>query len=197
MGRSSRLLAHGPSAPTLIEAAGNPQADWRLPAASFLCGSAGKPQAKIGLGTDGDPSIASHDSGVMTNTVLATEASDAAHPAIRVMVGAFQPHGRSYAALWREDDDRVRAGKLELGARSLTLEDGKARSRLSLSSFAYRDLVRIEPTHDPRERIKDQPTVILERRGGRTIALAVIEPRVSVHEIAQHLAEALSVTAAA
>jgi hypothetical protein len=133
----------------------------------------------------------------MKNTVLATEVSDAAHPAIRVTVGALQPHSRSYAALWREDDDRVRAGKLELGARSLTLEDGKARSRLSLSSFAYRDLVRIEPTYDPRERIKDQPTLILERRGGRTIALAVIEPRVSVHEIAQHLAEALSVTAAA
>jgi len=84
-----------------------------------------------------------------------------------------------------------------LGPRSLNLENGKARSRLSLSSFAYRDLVRIEATHDPRERIKDQPTLILERRGGRTIGLAVIEPRVSVHEIAQLLADALSATAAA
>jgi hypothetical protein len=133
----------------------------------------------------------------MTNTVLAAEASDAAHPAIRVMVGALQPFSRSYAVLWREDAGPVRAGRLELGPRSLTLESGKARSRLSLSSFVYRDLVRIESTHDPRERIKDQPTLILQRRGGRTIALAVIEPRVSVHEIAQFLAGALPVTAAA
>jgi len=135
--------------------------------------------------------------GVMTNTVRATEASDAAHPAIRVMVGALQPLSRSYAVLWREDAGPVRAGRLALGPRSLTLESGKARSRLSLSSFVYRDLVRIESTHDPRERIKDQPTLILQRRGGRTIALAVIEPRVSVHEIAHFLAGALPVTAAA
>jgi hypothetical protein len=135
---------------------------------------------------------------IMKNTGFAAEASGAAHPAIREpRAAALPPHRRSYAVLWREDDGPVRAGKLELGAHSLTLEDGKARRRLSLSSFAYRDLIRIEATRSPRERIKDQPTLILERRGGRAIALAVIEPRVSAHEIAQLLADALSVTAAA
>jgi hypothetical protein len=134
----------------------------------------------------------------MKSAVFVTEASEAARPAIPEPTGATpQPSRRSFAALWREDGGPVRAGRLELGPRSLTLESGKARSRLSLSSFVYRDLVRIESTHDPRERIKDQPTLILQRRGGRTIALAVIEPRVSVHEIAQLLADALSVTAAA
>ena len=131
----------------------------------------------------------------MKNGANATDQSKAPRRIIRDPRAAA--HARSYAVLWREDAGPVRAGRLELGPRSLTLESGKARSRLSLSSFVYRDLVRIESTHDPRERIKDQPTLILQRRGGRTIALAVIEPRVSVHEIAQFLAGALPVTAAA
>src|SRR6266508_611884 len=134
---------------------------------------------------------------IMQRTLIATDRSEAAERAVRDATAAAQSHGRTYAVLWRDDGGPVRAGKLDLGARSLTLENGKARSRLSLSSFVYRDLVRIEATHDPRERIKDQPTLILQRRGGRTIALAVIEPRVSVHEIAQFLAGALPVTAAA
>jgi hypothetical protein len=134
---------------------------------------------------------------VMQRTVIATDRSEAAERAVRdATAAATQPRRRTYAVLWSEDGGPIRAGKLELGARSLSLENGKARSRLSLSSFVYRDLVRIEATHDPRERIKDQPSLILERRGGRTIALAVIEPRVSVHEIAQLLADALSATAA-
>jgi hypothetical protein len=135
---------------------------------------------------------------IMQETVIATDPSEASHRGVRdAAAAAPQPHGRSYAVLWREDGGPVRAGKLELGPRSLNLENGKARSRLSLSSFVYRDLVRIETTHDPRGRIKGQPTLILERRGGRTIALAVIEFRVSVHEIAQLLEDALPVTAAA
>lgn len=113
------------------------------------------------------------------------------------MAAAVQPRACSYAVLWREDGCSIRAGKLELGARSLSLEDGKARSRLSLRSLLYRDLARIQTTHDPRERIKEQPTIILERRGEATIALAAIEPRVSIHEIVQVLADALSATAAA
>jgi hypothetical protein len=134
---------------------------------------------------------------IMQHTLIATDRSEAAAHAVRDATAAAQPRARSYAVLWCEDGGPVRAGKLELGPRSLNLENGKARSRLSLSSFVYGDLVRIEATHDPRKRIKDQPTLILERRGGRAIALAVIEPRVSVHEIAQLLADALTASAAA
>ena len=122
---------------------------------------------------------------------VVTDHPEAALEAVR------SPLERCYAVLWREDSGPVRAGKLTLGPRSLNLESGKARRRLSLSSFAYRDLVRIETTHDPRRRIKDQPTLVLHRQRGKTIALAVIEPRVSVHEIGQFLAGALPVTAAA
>lgn len=113
------------------------------------------------------------------------------------MATAVQPRARSYAVLWREDGGSIRVGKLELGARSLCLEDGKARSRTSLNSLLYRDLVRIQTTHDPRERIRDRPTIVIERRGGAKIALAVIEPFVSVHDIVQTLADTLPGAAAA
>jgi hypothetical protein len=113
------------------------------------------------------------------------------------MATVLQPRRRSYAVLWREDGGPVRAGKLELGPRSLSLANGRARSRASLSSLLSRDLVRIQTTHDPRERIKNQPTIVLERRGGATLTLAVAEPFVSVHEIVQLLADALSGAAAA
>jgi hypothetical protein len=108
------------------------------------------------------------------------------------MATAVLPRARSYAVLWREDEGLIRAGKLELGLRSLSLEEGKARSRFSLRSLRYEDLVRVQTAHDPRERIRDQPTIMLKRRGGGEIALAAIDPNASVHDIVQSLADSLS-----
>jgi hypothetical protein len=118
---------------------------------------------------------------VMSHIVKARQRSVPVAPPVRA---------RSYAVLWREGAGSIQAGKLELGPRSLILENGKARSRLSIRSLVYRDLAGVRTTRDPRERIRDQPTIVLERCGGATIALAAIEPLVSVHEIAEVLADA-------
>jgi hypothetical protein len=118
---------------------------------------------------------------VMSHIVKARQRSVPVAPPVRA---------RSYAVLWREGGGSIQAGKLELGPRSLILENGKARRRLSIRSLVYRDLAGIRTTRDPRERIRDQPTIVLERCGGATIALAAIEPLVSVHEIAEVLADA-------
>jgi hypothetical protein len=113
------------------------------------------------------------------------------------MPAAAQARARNYAVLWRQGRGPVRTGRLEFGPHSLRLEDGTARKRHSVSTVLYRDLVRVRTTSDPRERIQRRPTFILERRRGTTVAVAAIDPLVSVHELAEMLAGALTGTAAA
>jgi len=104
---------------------------------------------------------------------------------------------RSYAVTWREGDGQVRAGKLMLGGTSLRLEGGTARSRLSEESILYARLSKVGITRSPEERIGGSPTLVLERPGRPSLAIACIDGLGCLREVAQRLERAIAGTAAA
>jgi len=105
-----------------------------------------------------------------------------------------QASQRSYAVLWRVDGGEVRPGKLELGPESLRLENGTP-DRQSVLSIRFADLVHLRMTRNPTEAVGRRPTMVLEQRSGATIALTAIDPLMSVHDLLERVAEAMSVAA--
>ena len=108
-----------------------------------------------------------------------------------------KPQRRSYAVTWREGDGQVRAGKLTLGATNLHLEGGRARSRLSEEGIQYGGLSRVGTARRPEERIGGRPTLVLERPGRPSLAIACLDGLGCLREVAERLERAIAGTVAA
>lgn len=108
-----------------------------------------------------------------------------------------KPRRQSYAVTWREGNGQVRAGKLMLGATSLRLEGGKARSRLSEERIHYGRLSKVATARRPEERIGGRPTLVLERPGRPSLAIACLDGMGCLREVAQTLERAIASTVAA
>ena len=98
----------------------------------------------------------------------------------------------SYAVTWREGDGQVRAGKLMLGATSLRLEGGTARGRLSEERILYGRLSKVGTARRPEERIGGRPTLVLERPGRPSLAIACVDGLGCLREVAQTLERAIA-----
>ncbi len=84
----------------------------------------------------------------------------------------------------------MQAGKLVLGPKSLRLEAGAGQKRLSTRSLRYEELASVE-TARPAQRIRERPTVVVERRGRDRLAIAAVDGLGSVREIVERLTSVL------
>ena len=92
----------------------------------------------------------------------------------------------SYAVIWQEGEGSVNAGELVLGPKSLRLETGARRERLSAQSLRYEDFTSVE-TARPAGRIHGRPTVVVERDGRDRLAIAAVDGFGSLREIVERL----------
>jgi hypothetical protein len=96
--------------------------------------------------------------------------------------------GITYAVTWEEPDGSARSGRLELGARALTLE-GRNSGLAVTRSFPYAEVRAFRVANRNGERLQGRPTLILElRSGGRLRIAGVVQPGI-VSELASRLGQ--------
>jgi hypothetical protein len=95
----------------------------------------------------------------------------------------------SYGVVWREGTLPLARGKLELRADALRL-DGMAGGRHVSRDLAYDSLVTVRVGRSAGERIGGRPSLVLERRGCESIAIASVSQSGVVAEIAELLGRA-------
>jgi hypothetical protein len=98
----------------------------------------------------------------------------------------------SYALTWRDGDGPVRAGKLMLGATGRRLEGGTARGRLSEERILYGRLSKVATVRRAQARIGGRPTLVLERPGRPSLAIACVDGLGCLREVAQTLERAIA-----
>jgi hypothetical protein len=81
-----------------------------------------------------------------------------------------------------------------LGGTSLRLEGGTARGRLSEETILYGRLSKVGTARGPEERIGGRPTLVLERPGRPSLAIACIDGLGCLREVAQRLERAIAGT---
>jgi hypothetical protein len=89
----------------------------------------------------------------------------------------------TYAVAWLDTLGRVHAGKLELGAETLTLEGGSARATLR-----YDDLADVHVGRGADERIMGRPALVLRGNTGETVYVSSLNGAGVLAEIAERLA---------
>lgn len=97
----------------------------------------------------------------------------------------------SYAVLWQEGNGPVSAGKLVLGPTSLRLEAGAGHTRSTSRVLRYAELASVGKAA-PAERIRSQPTAVVERDERDRLAIAALDGMGSVREIVEQLAARLT-----
>ena len=102
----------------------------------------------------------------------------------------------SYAVLWRDGDGPVSAGKLVLGPTSLRLETGSGPVRTSSKVIHYADLTGVANAA-PADRIRSQPTAVLDRNDRERLSIAAVEGMGSGREIVERLTSRLAPRTAA
>jgi hypothetical protein len=107
------------------------------------------------------------------------EAPDAAEPGKRQIEGMR----KSYGVVWREGDQPVVSGKLELLPRGLHFE-GRDRQ----SDIPYERLSGVHVGRTAAERLDGRPSVVLERQGGDVVTISAVAQSNLVGEIAERLA---------
>lgn len=90
---------------------------------------------------------------------------------------------RTYAVTWRGATGLVHAGKLELGAASLTLEGGSARK-----TVRYDELAEVHVGRGTDERLQGRPALVLRGGAGETLYVSSVGGPGVVVEIAERLA---------
>jgi hypothetical protein len=95
---------------------------------------------------------------------------------------------RTYGVVWREGDEPLARGKLELLARALRL-DGLSGTGPVSREIAYEGLAGVHVGRSPAERLNGQSTLVLEPASGASISLAAVAQPGIVGELAERLAE--------
>jgi hypothetical protein len=93
----------------------------------------------------------------------------------------------SYGVVWREGTLPLASGKLELRADAVHL-DGMAGGRPVSREIAYESLTTVRVGRSAAERISGRPSLVLERRSGLPIAIAIVSQLGALAEIAERLA---------
>ena len=87
----------------------------------------------------------------------------------------------SYAVVWTDDVDGVRAGKLELRAECLRLDGAEERR------VPYRDVEAVHVGRRLSERIRGRPSLVLDLAGGRRLRVGSVGGVGTLHELAERL----------
>lgn len=92
----------------------------------------------------------------------------------------------SYAVVWSENGDALRAGRLELAGGSLRLCGSPARE------LSYADVAVARIDRHPALRLAGRPTLVIESRAGDSFRVASLEGAGTLTELAERLQSALS-----
>jgi len=95
---------------------------------------------------------------------------------------------RTYGVVWREGDEPLARGKLELLAHALRL-DGLSGTDPVSREIAYDGLAGVHVGRSPAERLNGHSTLVLEPASGAPISLAAVAQPGIVGELAERLAE--------
>ena len=95
---------------------------------------------------------------------------------------------RTYGVVWREGDEPLARGKLELLAHALRL-DGLSGTDPVSREIAYDGLAGVHVGRSPAERLNGHSTLVLEPASGASISLAAVAQPGVVGELAERLAE--------
>jgi hypothetical protein len=93
----------------------------------------------------------------------------------------------SYGVVWREGEQPLARGKLELLPRAVRLE-GISGDEQTTREIAYDSLSEIRVGRSSKERIDGRPSLLLEPRTGETVAIASVAQAGVVAELAERLA---------
>lgn len=93
----------------------------------------------------------------------------------------------SYGVVWRDGEQPLARGKLELLPRTVRL-DGMAGSEPTTREIAYDYLSEVRIGRSPAERIDGRPSLVLAPRTGTTVAIASVAQAGVLAEIAERLA---------
>jgi hypothetical protein len=97
------------------------------------------------------------------------------------------PKRSSYAVTWRDGSGPLRVGKLELAPGGLRLEGGGSQGRLYSLSVRYRDLAGARVAREGAERLRQRPTLVIERLSRASIRIASIEGLGTTTEVFERL----------
>lgn len=93
----------------------------------------------------------------------------------------------SYAVVWREGEQELHSGKLELRSTQLLLEGGNG--GLRTLELPYAELTAVHVGRRPEERLDGRPTLVLERQGADPVRLSSVAQPGIVSELAERLVE--------
>jgi hypothetical protein len=92
----------------------------------------------------------------------------------------------SYAVIWRQGEDELRSGRLELTPDGLAFANGA-----TAETVQFGELRAVRVGRSAGDRISGRPTLVLERRSGETIRIAGVAQAGIISELAEHLASLL------
>jgi hypothetical protein len=93
----------------------------------------------------------------------------------------------TYGVVWREEDERIARGRLELLPRSLRL-DGTSGSKPTTREISYDQLAEIRIGRTTGDRLNGRPSLVLERLGAKPVAIATVAEVGGLAEIVERLA---------
>jgi hypothetical protein len=94
----------------------------------------------------------------------------------------------SYAVLWSEPGEPVRAGKLELELEGLCFEGARGtRSARHVHRLAYEDIDAVHVGRGPRERLAGRPALVIDRFVGGPLRIGSVQGVGMLTELAERL----------
>ena len=94
----------------------------------------------------------------------------------------------TYGVVWREGEEPLARGKLELFPLSLRL-DGLAGSAQVALEIPYSELEVVRTGRSTGDRLNGHPTLLLERHHAEPVAIAAVAQAGVVAELTEHLAK--------
>jgi len=93
----------------------------------------------------------------------------------------------SYAVLWSEPQQPVRAGKLELEPTGLHLEGSLGERGSEVHRVFYEDIEAVHVGRDRRERLSGRPALVLELAVGGPLRIGSVQGLGMLSELAERL----------
>ncbi|HEY7197517.1 MAG TPA: hypothetical protein VH306_10035 [Gaiellaceae bacterium] len=103
---------------------------------------------------------------------------------------------RSYGIIWRRRDERVYAGRLEIGECTLRILGSAPRRHARVEEIPLSEIVAVGSVRDRTHRLRELPSVVIHLREGAPIFVATVDATARSRELAATLGARLGREAA-